>query len=88
VERGARYKAKNFIDTLVFRAGDAMASWVYAGLKGLGLGLPAIAAIAVPLAAVWALLGLRLGRAAEHRGEATTHSTATRDQPTAPGDPP
>ena len=60
--REEKYKAKNFIDTTVYRGGDAVSAWIYAGLRGLGLGLSGIAWIAVPLAALWALLAYRLGR--------------------------
>jgi len=35
--REDRYKAQNFIDTVVYRGGDQLASWGYAGLMGLGL---------------------------------------------------
>ena len=38
-----KYKAKNFIDTVVYRGGDALSAWAYAGLTALGLGLSAIA---------------------------------------------
>ena len=63
--RKARYKAKNFIDTLVYRGGDALAGWLFAALKAAGLGLGGIALLAVPLAAAWGWLGYRLGRQAE-----------------------
>jgi len=62
VGRETKYKAKNFIDTVVYRGGDAVSGWVFAGLKALGLGLTAIAWFAVPLALVWAAVALRLGR--------------------------
>ena len=65
IGRAARYKAKNFIDTLVYRGGDALAGWLFAGLKAAGLGLGGIALLAVPLAVIWGWLGYRLGRAAE-----------------------
>ncbi len=58
-----KYKAKNVIDTLVYRGGDAVSGWAYAGLSAIGLGLPAIALAVVPLAGVWMATGLRLGRA-------------------------
>ncbi len=61
-ERKARYKAKNFIDTVVYRGGDALAGWLYAGLKSVGLGLGSIAILAVPLALAWGALGLWLGK--------------------------
>lgn len=65
VERNARYKAKNFIDTVVYRGGDALAGWLYTGLKVMGLSAGSIAFAAIPLALGWAALGLWLGRAFE-----------------------
>jgi len=62
VGREPKYKAKNFIDTAVYRGGDALSGWAFAGLAGLGLGLPAIALVGAPLAALWAGVGLVLGR--------------------------
>jgi AAA family ATP:ADP antiporter len=60
--REAKYKSKNFIDTVVFRSGDAASGWVYAALKGLGLGLAGLAAAAIPGVILWLALGLWLGR--------------------------
>jgi AAA family ATP:ADP antiporter len=60
--REAKYKSKNFIDTVVFRSGDAASGWVYAALKSLGLGLAGLAAVAIPGAILWLALGLWLGR--------------------------
>jgi len=60
--REEKYKAKNFIDTTVYRGGDAISSWIYTGLRGLGMGLSGIAWLAVPLAGLWVLLAYRLGR--------------------------
>ncbi|MEJ2322306.1 MAG: MFS transporter [Gammaproteobacteria bacterium] len=62
VPRSSKYKAKNFIDTVLYRGGDAVAGWLFAGMKALGMGLSAIAWTAVPLAIAWCLLGLNLGR--------------------------
>jgi AAA family ATP:ADP antiporter len=60
--REEKYKAKNFIDTAVYRGGDAVSAWLYSGMRGLGLGLSGIAWLAVPLSLLWALLAYRLGR--------------------------
>ena len=60
--REEKYKAKNFIDTVVYRAGDAISAWLYAGLRSAGIGLSGIAFLAVPLALVWAWLGFGLGK--------------------------
>jgi ATP:ADP antiporter, AAA family len=70
--REAKYKSKNFIDTVVFRSGDAASGWIYAALKSLGLGLAGLAAAAIPGAILWFLLGLWLGRqhARKSRGAA------------------
>jgi len=68
--RSAKYKAKNFIDTFVYRFGDQVGAWSYTGLGALGLGAAAISLVAAPLAAVWLVIGLWLGR--EHKVLATT----------------
>lgn len=60
--REDRYKAKNFIDTVVYRGGDQVASWSYAGLMGLGLALGQLAVVAIPLSVVWLVLSIWLGR--------------------------
>jgi AAA family ATP:ADP antiporter len=65
MSRKARYKAKNFIDTVVYRGGDALAGWLFAGLKAAGLGLGGIALLAVPLAIAWGWIGYKLGQRAE-----------------------
>lgn len=62
LSREEKYKAKNFIDTVVYRGGDAVSSWVYAGFKAAGLSLSSIAWIAVPISLVWAWIAYRLGR--------------------------
>jgi AAA family ATP:ADP antiporter len=62
VDRETKYKAKNVIDTVVYRAGDAVSGWLFTGLKAIGMGLGAIAWISVPIALVWAALGIWLGR--------------------------
>ena len=62
VDRETKYKAKNALDTVVYRGGDALAGWLFTGLKSLGLGLAAIAWLAVPIALAWAAVALWLGR--------------------------
>jgi len=62
-----KYKAKNFIDTVVYRGGDAASGWLFTGLSAIGLGLSALAFSAVPLAAIWAGFGIALGRARRAR---------------------
>lgn len=58
-----KYKAQNFVDTVVYRGGDAASGWVFNSLaKDLGLGGTAIAALTLPLALVWLATGVSLGR--------------------------
>ncbi|HDS0927455.1 TPA: MFS transporter [Pseudomonas putida] len=77
--REDRYKAKNFIDTVVYRSGDQVASWGYAGLMGLGLTLVQIPMIAVPLSALWLLLSIWLGRTHQAREQQESPNTLSTD---------
>jgi AAA family ATP:ADP antiporter len=52
VPREERYKAKNFIDTVVYRGGDALAGWLFAGVCAFA---------AAALAAGWTALAVFLG---------------------------
>jgi AAA family ATP:ADP antiporter len=62
LSRNAKYKAKNLIDTVVYRVGDQLGAWSSTALTWLGLGIAGIAYSAAPLAAVWLLVALWLGR--------------------------
>ena len=62
LSRAEKYKAKNLIDTVVYRVGDQVGAWTNTLLLWLGLGIGGIALTAAPLAAVWLLLSLWLGR--------------------------
>ncbi|WP_354674195.1 NTP/NDP exchange transporter [Cupriavidus alkaliphilus] len=67
VDAETKYKAKNVIDTAVYRAGDAVSAWVKTGIDALS-GHPATVALAgAMLALVWAGLGWWLGR--RHEGQ-------------------
>ena len=62
ISREDKYKAKNFIDTVVYRAGDQIGAWTSPVLGWLGLGLTGVSFVAAPIAAVWLLVSLWLGR--------------------------
>jgi len=62
VRREDKYKAKSFIDTVVYRFGDQVGAWSYAGLGLLGFGMTGIALVAVPISIAWLVNGLWLGR--------------------------
>jgi AAA family ATP:ADP antiporter len=65
VRREDKYKAKSFIDTVVYRLGDQVGAWSYAGLRLLGFGMTGIALVAVPISCAWLINGWWLGRKQE-----------------------
>lgn len=63
VSQEDRFKAKPVIDIVLYRGGDAVSSLAFAGLtQGLGLGLAAVSLVGAGIAAVWAWVGVWLGR--------------------------
>lgn len=63
VDPEEKYKAQNFIDTVVYRGGDAASGWVFNTLgKTLGLAGGVVALTAVPAAVAWLYLSFSLGR--------------------------
>ncbi|WP_130907161.1 MFS transporter [Pseudomonas sp. Sample_16] len=62
VSREEKYKAKNVIETLVYRGGDAASGWLSAGLTALGAGFGLVALVIVPFAGMWGGLCLWLAR--------------------------
>jgi AAA family ATP:ADP antiporter len=65
VPREDRYKAKSFLDTVIYRTGDQLGAWGYAGLGFAGLGIAGISLVAIPLSLVWLLNAVWLGRRQE-----------------------
>lgn len=68
VSREDRYKAKNFIDTVIYRGGDQVGSWTYAGLVGLGLSMTGISIVAVPISLIWLGMNYWLGKQQNKEG--------------------
>lgn len=62
-----KYKAKNFIDTVVYRGGDAISGWVKRGLDLIGEHPSLAMFIGSGLALVWAATGGWLGRQQRQR---------------------
>jgi ATP:ADP antiporter, AAA family len=69
--REEKYKAKNVIDTVVYRGGDTASGWAFAWLTALGFGISGIAVVALPLAVAWIAVAVYLGR----REEELRHGT-------------
>jgi ATP:ADP antiporter, AAA family len=61
VSRDEKYRAKNAIDTFVFRLGDTGAAWLRLGLVEAHAGGLALSGAAVPLTVIWLALALGLG---------------------------
>lgn len=70
VDRETRFKAKPVIDIVLYRGGDMLTAWAFTLLTtGLGLGLGAVAAVGAVIAALWAVVGVYLGRSYNRRAE-------------------
>jgi len=69
VSREDKYKAKNFIETFIYRFSDQLTVWGYAGLAALGLGLSGIAFVVAPVAALSVALAIWLGRRQRQMGQ-------------------
>ena len=67
VDQESKYKAKNVIDTVVYRFGDLSSAWITAGLKSLGAGTAGAAAFGGIVCVVWGAIAWKLGRHYEGR---------------------
>src|SRR5205807_1484594 len=74
VPREDRYKAKSFIDTFVYRLGDQVGAWGVAALRWLGAEAAGLAWAAIPIALLWLVNALWLGRRQEARARDTVDS--------------
>jgi len=63
VSREDKYKSKAFTDTFVYRAGDVLGAYTEGALGRVGAALVGLASMAIPMAILWAGLGIWLGRA-------------------------
>jgi AAA family ATP:ADP antiporter len=58
----AKYKAKNVIDTAVYRGADAVSAWVKTGIDAIASNPAVVAVAGAALALVWAFTGWSLAR--------------------------
>ena len=70
--REEKYKAKSFIDTFVYRGGDALNGWLYLVLTASGDAAHRVAWFSVPVTALWMGVALVLSRRQKRLAEATT----------------
>ncbi len=72
VTREERYKSKAFVDTVVYRAGDAGSAWLARGLSAAGAGIAGSLLLAVPVGLAGVGLALWLAREERRREIAGT----------------
>jgi AAA family ATP:ADP antiporter len=65
VTREEKYKAKNLIDTVVYRGGDVATAWLQQGLTAGGIGMRAMVIGSLPVTGLWLLLVYFLGKRQE-----------------------
>ena len=73
VSKEEKYQAKNVIDTVVHRGGDMASSWVATTLQAAGFSISEMALAAMPIAGLWLINGLYLGRRHEQVRQSFRH---------------
>ncbi len=82
--RNVKYKAKNFLDTVVVRGADAGSGWLVEGARSMAVVGAPLAMAAVPVALLGVLTGWRLARHPTIR----IHEETNDDNPSPAGHPP
>ena len=77
VPREDKYKAKSFIDTVIYRLGDQLGAWSYGAFVLVGLSMTGIAIVAVPVSLLWLVIAVWLGRKQERLAQ--TQNIAARE---------
>ena len=62
VDPAEKYKAQNFIDTVVYRGGDALSGWMFGAFGALALSAGMTIGLTLPFAVAWLVSCLGLGR--------------------------
>ena len=81
VSPSEKYKAKPVVDVFVYRGGDVAGAGVDGLFAAMGLTLATVAAATVPVAAVWTLLCVGLGRVQQQKVD---EGVAAQEDPDAP----
>lgn len=74
----AKYKAKNFIDSVVYRGGDAVSAWVKAFIDMIAQHAAVAAVIGAVVSLAWGVNGLLLARAHRRLAEDESRAESTR----------
>jgi AAA family ATP:ADP antiporter len=84
IEREARYKGKNFVETAVWRFGDLAVTSGLNLLRGIGVGLTGIAVVSAGLSAVAVWVGRRAGNSPDLAPDETAGSDSRPHRPPTP----
>jgi ATP:ADP antiporter, AAA family len=87
-----KYRAKNAIDTMVYRLGDFSSAWLYKGLAAIGAGSVILISAAAPLCAAWLAFAAVLGagfrrRTTSSKGAPCSIADASSSDPSPPASP-
>ena len=74
VDQQAKYKAKNVIDTVVYRFGDLTSSWLSAAV--LPFGVAGLAMLGIAISVIWFPIAWMLGRRYENVRDGAPPATA------------
>ncbi|KXV34794.1 ADP/ATP translocating protein [Gluconobacter thailandicus] len=66
-----KYRAKNFLDTVVYRAGDVVSGWASAAITTFSQSSVVVSLVGALLAIIWAAFGYVLGEQEDKAGETT-----------------
>ena len=75
VSREAKYKAKNFVETAIYRGGDLVSTWIIRSMSGIGLS--GVSLVCLPLALIWSALSFWIGRDYGRRDQANAEETVS-----------
>ncbi len=67
VSKESKYKAKNFIETTIYRGWDVVSTWTIRSMSGIGLS--GIALVCVPIAVIWGGVAYWIGREYRRRDQ-------------------
>jgi AAA family ATP:ADP antiporter len=62
IDQQSKYKAKNVIDTVVYRFGDLTAAWMQGSLRAGGFGVAGAVTVGAGVSLAWGFVALALGR--------------------------
>jgi ATP:ADP antiporter, AAA family len=82
VSADEKFKAQNFVDTVVYRGGDAAAGWIFNTIpKALGMSGMAVSLVSIPVALLWLKTSLDLANQHDARMQSGASTGAAQAKP-------